>query len=71
MKNNKTKRENLDWYQNQSLETQINLFGNFLEVAMLLANQIMDDEVKQKAGERYDREKPKEGRYSRCPLCLY
>ena len=65
MKNNKTKRENLDWYQNQSLETQINLFGNFLEVAMLLANQIMDDEVKQKAGERYDREKPGEGRYSR------
>lgn len=30
MKNNKTRRENLDWYQNQSLETQINLFGNFL-----------------------------------------
>ncbi len=65
MKNNKTKRENLDWYQNQSLETQINLFGNFLGVAMLLANQITDDEVKQKAGERYDREKPEEGRYSR------
>lgn len=51
MKDNKSVRENLDWYQNQSLETQINLFGNFLEVAMLLANQIMDDEVKQKAGE--------------------
>jgi len=65
MKNKQNTAQNLEWYLNQSLETQINLFGNFLEVAKLLANQIMDDEVKEKAGERYGREKPSEGRYSR------
>ncbi len=65
MKNKQNVRENLDWYIEQSLETQISLFSNFLEVAKLLANQIIDDEVKEKAGERYNREKPEEGRYSR------
>jgi putative transposase len=65
MKNKDKVTQNLDWYQEQSLETQISLFGNFLEVAKLLANQILEDEVKEKAGERYNREKPSEGRYSR------
>lgn len=60
----KMQHKNLQWYQNQSLETQISLFGNFLEVAKLLANQILEDEVKEKAGLRYDREKPSSGRYS-------
>lgn len=27
--------KNLQWYQNQSLETQISLFSNYLEVAKL------------------------------------
>jgi len=65
MKNKKKEAENLDWYLNQSLETQISLFSNFLEVSKLLANQILEDDVRQKAGERYEREKPSEGRYSR------
>lgn len=65
MKNKEKVQQNLDWYKDQSLETQISLFGNFLEVAKLLANQILEDEVKEKAGQRYDREKPLEGRYSR------
>jgi len=37
------------------------LFGNFLEIAKILANQLMDEEVKEKAGIRYDREKPLSG----------
>lgn len=65
MKNKENAAQNLDWYQNQSLETQISLFGNFLEVAKLLANQMLEDEVKEKAGQKYDREKPSSGRYSR------
>ena len=65
MKNREKVQQNLDWYKNQSVETQISLFGNFLEVAKLLANQILEDEVKEKAGQRYDREKPSSGRYSR------
>lgn len=31
----------------------------------LLANQMLKDEVKEKVGLRYDREKPSSGRYSR------
>lgn len=65
MKNKENLQQNLDWYQNQSLETQLSLFSNFLEVAKILANQMLEDEVKEKAGERYDREKPSSGRYSR------
>jgi putative transposase len=65
MKNKENAAQNLEWYQNQSLETQISLFSNFLEVAKLLANQMLEDEVKEKAGQRYNREKPSSGRYSR------
>lgn len=46
IKDKKSVRHNLDWYRNKSFETQINLFGNFLEVTMLSANQIPDDEIK-------------------------
>ena len=48
MENKEKAQQNLDWYKNQSVETQISLFGNFLEVAKLLANQILEDEVKEK-----------------------
>ena len=65
MKNKENAAQNLQWYQNQSLETQISLFSNFLEVAKLLANQMLEDEEKEKAGIRYEREKPSSGRYSR------
>lgn len=65
MKNKEKEVQNLKWYENQSLETQISLFSNFLEIAKLLANQMLEDEVKEKAGLRYDREKPSSGRYSR------
>lgn len=65
MKNKQKATQNLDWYLSQSMERQVSLFSNFLEIAGILANQMLEDEVKQKAGERYDREKPSEGRYSR------
>jgi len=65
MKDNQTKVKNLQWYMEQSLETQLSLFGNFLEVAKILANQMIEDEVKSKAGERYERDKPEDGQYSR------
>lgn len=65
MKNKENIKQNLQWYQSQSIETQISLFSNYLEVAKLLANQMLEDEVREKAGIRYDREKPSSGRYSR------
>jgi len=65
MKNKENIKQNLQWYQSQSIERQISLFSNYLEVAKLLANQMLEDEVREKAGIRYDREKPSSGRYSR------
>lgn len=65
MKNKQKVLQNLEWYQNQILETQISLFNNFLEVAKILTNQILEDEIKEKACERSGREKPSVGRNSR------
>jgi hypothetical protein len=50
------------WKHKPACGRQVSLFGNFLEVAKLLANQMLEDEVKEKAGLRYDREKPSSGR---------
>lgn len=38
------------------------LYGRFLEVAKSLANQMMEDKVKEKAGLGYDRKKTLSGR---------
>lgn len=61
MKIKENLKQNLDWHKNQSFETELSLFGNFLEIAKILANQLMDEEVKEKAGIRYDREMPSSG----------
>jgi transposase-like protein len=57
--------ENLQWYINQPLEVQLELFKHFVDVAKILANQLFEDEVRGKAGEKYSREKPSDGKYSR------
>ena len=57
--------ENLQWYINQPVEIQLELFKHFVDVAKILSNQLFEDEVKSKAGEKYSREKPSESKYSR------
>lgn len=46
-------------------ETKLTVLKHYLEASYLLVNQILEDEVKSLAGERYSREKPRDGRYSR------
>ena len=46
-------------------ETKLTVLKYYLETSCLLVNQILEDEVKSLAGERYSREKPNDGRYSR------
>jgi len=41
--------ENLQWYLNQPVELQLELFKHFVDVAKILANQLFEDEVKSKA----------------------
>jgi transposase-like protein len=61
MKNSKIRKENLQWYLNQPTDMQYQLFQNFVDVAKLHYNQLMEEEEQIKAGEKYERGK----RYNR------
>jgi transposase-like protein len=57
--------KNLEWLLDQPVETQFELFRYHIELAKLLINQLLQDEVEQKAGEKYTRAKPFDGQFSR------
>jgi len=57
--------KNLEWLLDQPVETQFELFRYHIELSKLLINQLLKDEVEQKAGEKYTRAKPFDGRFSR------
>lgn len=61
MKNSKMQNENLEWMLSQPIEMQYQLFQNFVDVAKLHYNQLMEEELRLKAGEKYERGK----RYNR------
>jgi transposase-like protein len=63
--NTKKREENLNWLLRQPMETQMDLFQHYIELSKLLAKQLLQDEVEQKAGEKYTRNKPFDGRFSR------
>lgn len=65
MKNKEITSKNLKWFMEQPVETQLEIFKHYTEIAGLIANQVFEDEVRQKAGERYSREKQNEGNYAR------
>lgn len=51
-------------YESDTL-TKIALLKNQYEISLILINEILNDEVRHYTGERYKREKPHNGRYSR------
>jgi len=57
MKNSKINEENLQWLINQPIEMQYELFKNFVDIAKMHYNQLVGEELKEKAGEKYEREK--------------
>lgn len=57
MQNSKTNKENLEWLLSQPVDMQYQLFQNFVDVAKLHYNQIMEEEARNKAGEKYERGK--------------
>lgn len=65
MKDTKSREKNLDWLSKQLIEYQINLLQDYTEMTKIVANNLMQNSVTEKCGERYSREKPEEGRYSR------
>ncbi len=56
---------NLSWLQEQSVDLKISLLQNHLSICQIMINELLEEEVTQKAGARYKREKPFDGRYSR------
>jgi putative transposase len=58
-------RRDFPWLQEQSVEIKISLLQNHLSICHIMINELLEDEVIQKAGARYSREKPYDGRYSR------
>jgi len=64
-KDTELNRRNLSWLQEQSIDLKISLLQNHLSICQIMINELLDEEVKEKAGARYSREKPNDGRYSR------
>jgi len=61
----KSKHKDLDWFSQQNFETQMEILNYYTETIRLLANEIMENEVREYAGERYSHDKPHDGRYDR------
>ncbi|VAX27711.1 hypothetical protein MNBD_IGNAVI01-2700 [hydrothermal vent metagenome] len=57
--------KNLNWFKEQPIEIQMELFSHMTEISKLIANQFFEDEVHQKAGSRYERVSREEQKYSR------
>jgi len=64
-KNKELNRRNLSWLQEQSVDLRISLLQNHLSISQIMINELLEEEVIQKSGARYSREKPNDGRYSR------
>jgi transposase-like protein len=65
MKNTEITSKNLNWFKKQPLEIQMELYRHMTEISKLIANQFFEDEVHQKAGNRYERVSRTEQKYSR------
>jgi len=64
-KDRQLNRRNLSWLQEQSVDIKISLLQNHLSICQIMINELLEEEVTQKAGARYTRDKPFDGRYSR------
>ena len=64
-KDTQLNRRNLTWLQEQSVDIKISLLQNHLSICQIMINELLEEEVTQKAGARYTRDKPLDGRYSR------
>ena len=64
-KDRQLNRRNLSWLQEQSVDLKISLLQNHLSICQIMINELLEEEVTQKAGARYTRDKPFDGRYSR------
>lgn len=64
-KNTTISREKFSWLFEQPLDIKVNILQQHLSICQLVINQILEEEVKFLSGDRYNHDKPHEGRYSR------
>lgn len=67
MQTNEITNKNLNWFLEQPVTIQLELFKHYTEIAKLIANQLFEDEVHQKAGGRYEREEQNYSRWGSNP----
>lgn len=58
-------RRNLKWLQDQSVNLRLELLNNYLSMCQIMINELLEEEVEEKTGLRYSRNKPYDGRYKR------
>ena len=64
-KDTQLNRRSLSWLQEQSVDIKISLLQNHLSICQIMINELLEEEITQKAGARYTHDKPFDGRYSR------
>ncbi|HLF62675.1 MAG TPA: IS256 family transposase [Saprospiraceae bacterium] len=58
-------RKRLGWLMDQSVDLKLEVLRNHLSLCQIMINELLEEEVIEKAGERYSHNKPEGGRYSR------
>ena len=64
-KSNELKRKTLSWLKEQSVDLRVGMLQNYLSVCQIMINELLEEEVIDKAGARYSHQKPENGRWSR------
>lgn len=54
MQHSEKRSKNLVWYLEQQLDIQLDMLKHQTEITKLVINQLLEDEVHQKAGDKYE-----------------
>lgn len=58
-------RKKISWLLDQDLDVKLEALKHHVSITWMLINEILDNEVVERAGEKYSHHKPCDGRYSR------
>jgi len=64
-KSKEIKRKKINWLLEQPIGTQLEIVSHYMEICRIFINSLIDQEVFEYTGERYNHNKPYNGRYSR------
>lgn len=65
MKDSNNRNKNLEWFKQLDLSEQLDIFQDIAAMSRIIANNLMQEDVTNMCGEKYSREKPHDGQYSR------